>query len=107
MTLVEWMNERGYTMSGNANQIVIGQDLTSEDAIKVRRTVNRAYLDSFGLHAIVDWVELAWPDDVAFLKLLVGLIDAGNECNTNWSNALSNTMDKWNLSTLERMQNMN
>lgn len=101
MTLAEWLRNNGYEASLEAGQIWVGQNLTQEEAIRVRRMLNRAYLDSEGLQVFGDWVEFTGKDHIPFLKLLLSLINEGPGRTTSWGQALYDTI------TLEEVSGLN
>lgn len=105
MTLAAWLQENGYRAGTSAEQILIGQMLTEETAIAVRRMVNRAYLDSINCGVLGDWVEFRWPTNVPFLRMMVDLADADTGCETNWYEALYNTMSDYDIKTIQEMEN--
>ena len=105
MTLAAWLQENGYRAGTSAEQILIGQMLTEETAIAVRRMVNRAYLDSINCGVLGDWVEFRWPTNVPFLRMMVDLADADTGYETNWYEVLYNTMSDYDIKTIQEMEN--
>ena len=101
MTLADWLRNNGYEASVEAEQIRVGQNLTQEEAIRVRRMLNRAYLDSEGLQVFGDWVEFTGKDHIPFLKLLLALIGAGPGRTTSWGQALYDTITLAEVSGLQ------
>lgn len=103
--LAQWLHDKGYAAGPDAEGIWIGQILTKETAAQIRRMVNRAYLDSQNLSILGDWVEFKYPSCIPFLTLMIKLIDAGMDCDSNWQEALYNTMDTEDLKSIQKMQN--
>lgn len=103
-TLAAWLQNNGYSAGTDAEQILVGQPLTKETAIAVRRMVNRVFLNSINCGVLADWVELSWPCNAPFLTLMIELIDAGTDCDTNWQEALYNTMNAADLKSILKVQ---
>ena len=101
-TLAAWLQNNGYGAGTEAAHILIGQTLTEETAISIRRMVNRAYLDSINCGVVADGVEFSWPCNVPFLTLMIELMDAGTDCDTNWRQALYDTMSAEDLKAIIR-----
>ena len=92
MTLADWLRSNGYEANQESEQIWVGQNLTQEEAVSVRRILKRAYLDSEGLQILGEWVEFTGSDNIPFLKLLISLISARSGHTTNWGRALYDTI---------------
>lgn len=106
MTLAQWLHDKGCTAGPDTKDIWLGQALTKEAAIQIRRMVNRAYLDSQNMSVLADWVEFKYPSNIPFLTLMIQLIDAGTDCDSNWQEVLYSTMDAEDLTSIRKMQNM-
>ena len=102
MTLAQWLHEKGYPAGPETEDIWIGQALSEETALQIRRMANRAYLDSINCGVVADWVEFSWPCNVPFLTLMIELMDAGTDCDTNWRQALYDTMSAEDLKAIIR-----
>lgn len=103
MTLAEWLHENKCEANEEAEVIRIGQTLTDATAMRIKRILKRAYLDRENLSIVADRVEFLYPSNVPFLTLLINLVDAGVECNTNWSEALYGTMTDHEYVSLGKM----
>lgn len=106
ITMAQWLHDKGYAASPEAEGIWLGQALTKQTAVQIRRIVNRAYLDSQNMSVLADWVEVKYPSSIPFLTLMIQLIDAGTDCDSNWQEELYSTMDSEDLKTIRKMQNM-
>ena len=103
MTLAEWLRNNNCKSNEEAERIHIGQPLTEETAMRIKQLLKRAYLDRENLSILADRVEFLYPSNVPFLTLLINLVDAGVECNTNWSETLYHTMTDHEYTSLGRM----
>lgn len=101
-TLAQWLHNKGYAAGPEAEDIWIGQALTEETALQIRRMVNRLYLDSLGLGILGDWVEWKSKYDTRFLMLMQDLIDAGAGYDPKWQKALYDTMSIEDLKAIVR-----
>lgn len=103
MTLAEWLRENKCSANDEAEEIRIGQMLTVDTAMRIKRILKRAYLERENLSILADRVEFLYPSNVPFLTLLINLVDAGVECNTNWSETLYGTMSDHEYTSLGKM----
>lgn len=102
MTLAQWLHEKGYPAGPETEDIWIGQALSEETAVQIRRIINRRYLDSLGLGVLGDWVEWKGKRNTRFLMLMLDLIDAGAGQDPKWQKALYDTMSTEELKAIVR-----
>lgn len=103
MTLAEWLHKNKCEANEEAAGIRIGQMLTDETAMRIKQILKRAYLDRENLSILADQAEFLYPSNVPFLTLLINLVDAGVECDTNWSETLYGTMSDHEYTSLGKM----
>lgn len=107
VSLAEWLTDNGYVASREANRICIGEILTPEKAVCVRKILKRAYLDRLGIYFPVDMIALVGESNMRFLAMLTDVIAEGIVFDTNWCDMLYDTMTPEDLNAIRNMMNNN
>ena len=77
INLAQWLEKHNLPIVPGAEQFVIGQTLTLEEAECIRRMLKRAFCDSEDMSVFADHVELAFPSNVRFWGLFMKLVTDG------------------------------
>ena len=77
VSFAQWMKKNNLPNVPGAEQILLGQELTPEEALRVRRMLMRAYLDAEGMEVFAETAEFKYPSNVFFLGLFLKLVVDG------------------------------
>ena len=112
MSLAQWMKQNNLPHVSDADQIFLGQAITSEEAVRVRRMLMRAYLTAEGMEVLSETTEFKYPCNMAFLGWFLKLFADGSTvyCDPQWQEHLCYTLtsdDRHAMQTMLEKNNRN
>jgi hypothetical protein len=91
MTFANWLMNNKYPYVEAAEKYEIGQALTKEEAVHVKRILMRSYLDDNDMSILADTVEFGKYSNMEWLDLFVDLMESSGGA---WSEMLWSTLDE-------------